>query len=261
MKKKLIALFAACSMITTAAVGLAQTAYAADPGISVVVTDGASANQKVLTYYYNNMAGIMDSYGYFDVDTTATIDSVVLTVSGLDCEADKKDTDDVPYGYFIIGNGGKAITSDDNSFLIVTMTVPEGEEVETTLTMESFRDSDGTNYTFDPIVEKVSATPPEPATVPAAVTAVEKQNTEAINGTGEYETQTADIYGVEITPNDESVSGATVSVGEKTKDITFKTVYSGKGTVVFAVILASESGDPLPTLSADNVTPIVATID
>lgn len=262
MKKKLITLFAACSMITTAGAGLVQTAYAADAAIRVEVADGESENQKVLTYYYENIEGIMDAQFYFDIEEGVTIDAVAITVSGQDNDAgiEFDDVIQLQYAYYILSDGGKKIASEDGSFITATITVPEDKDITAILTIDSFRDSAGTNCDIDPVevvIPKKSA--PTPQKVAAAVTAVEKQP--SVKGTGAYEAQTADIYGVEITPNDESVSGATVSVGEQSKDINFKAVYSGSGTVVFAVILASESGAPLPALSADNVTPIVVAVD
>lgn len=270
MNKKFISLFAACSMITTVVAGLVQTAYADDVGVSVVVSEGSSANEKVLTFKYEGVESLTSIQGYFDlwddddnnlVDDigSVTVDSFVLTV----VDAQYKEADpELRSFYATESRNNRTISSDDHSFATATITVPGDIDIKLEFVVQKFKDGLGVSYSVDPVyvtIPKKSA--PIPAITPAAVTAVEKQNTEAISGTGKYEAQAADIYGVEITPNDESVSGATVSVGGKTKDISFKTVYSGKGTVVFAVILASESGDPLPTLSADNVTPIVATVD
>ena len=266
MKKKLIALFAACSMIVTAAAGLVQTAYAAEPGLKIEVADGATDTQKVLTFYYEGINGFSYFDGVLSFDNNdVVIDSAEVTLSfatgmgdtASEISADKKT---VQLGFSYYDDGG--VSSEDGSFATVTITVPEGEDVTANYACDGYADEAWNMFdatTVSVTIPKKAA--PIPQKVPAAVTAVELQNADPISGTGEYETQTADIYGVEITPNDESVSGATVSVGEKTKDISFKTVYSGKGTVVFAVILASESGDPLPALSADNVTPIVATIE
>jgi len=264
MNKKIVALFAAFSMIATASVGLVQTAYAADASIRVEVADGAAENEKVLTYYYENIDGIMDAQFYLDVVEGVTINGVTITVSGQDndCGVEFDDETQLPYAYYILSNGGKKIASDDGAFLTATITVPGDKDVTVTLTPDAFRDDAGTNYDIAPVevtIPKKSA--PIPQKVDAAVTAVEKQNTEAINGTGQYKSQTADIWGVEITPNDDSVTGATVSIGGQSKDLNFKTVCSGEGTVVFAVILASETGAALPALTEANVTPITAEVE
>lgn len=164
MKKKLIALVAACSMISTIAMGLVQTAYAADPAIRVEVTEGATANQKVLTYYYENISGILDAQGYFDIDDGVTIDDCVLSIGGKyndsgAVEADVE-TGDPAYGYFMISDGGKAVSTADGSFLTVTITVPGDADVAVMLTIDSFRDADGNNCSFAPIettIEKASS--------------------------------------------------------------------------------------------------------
>ena len=261
MKKKLIALFSACSMITTAVAGLVQTAYAdAKPNVRIEVSDGATDTQKVLTFYYEGFEALNNLQGKLTfTGGIVTIDSATITIQSKYTGADK----DSGIFYFAEEADGGA-SSSNGSFAIATITVPGDVDITANFEVQGFEDPEFEEHkqeigTVSVTIPKKSA--PIPAITPAAVTAVEKQNTDAITGTGEYESQTADIYGVEITPNDESVSGATVSVGEKTKDINFKTIYSGEGTVVFAVILASETGAALPALSADNVTPIVVAVD
>ena len=259
MKKRILALFAACSMITTAAAGLVQTAYAAgEPNIRIEVADGDTDTQKVLTFFYDvadGVDGVNTIQGKLSFDNSGvTINSINVTI-------------DTPSSDFIVNNNPSTglisfthaygTSSADGSFAIVNITVPEGaDDITASFALETFEDTEYDEHAGN--IGTVTATIPKkaPAKVPAAVTAVEKQP--QITGTGEYEVQTADIYGVEIKPNDESVSGAKVSVGGQQKDINFKTVCSGSGTVVFAVILASETGAELPELSADNVTPIVA---
>lgn len=257
MKKKLLAMFAACSMITALSAGVVQVAYATDANVRIEVADGDTDTQKILTFYYEGVEAVNALQGTLSfTGGTVTIDSANITIPGV-YPGVNKNTGIIGFSSLTGGD-----SSADGSFATATITVPIDVDITANYEVTAFEDSNYDQYVIGTVsvtIPKKSA--PIPQKVPAAVTAVEKQNTEAINGTGEYEAQTADIYGVEITPNDESVSGATVSVGGKTKDINFKMVCSGTGTVVFAVILASESGDPLPTLSADNVTPIVATIE
>lgn len=255
MKKKLISLIAASSMIATASLGLVQTAYAADPNVRIEVADGADATKKVLTFYYEGadlMNAIQGTLSFNDAEVT--IDSITVTI------ANDSTQNDVGTGiFFFTSNDGTS--SSDGSFATVNITIPENKDITASFELEVWENSDFEDYASDigTVTAVVSQKQSDPTPVAAAVTAVEKQ--ESVSGTEEYKAQTADIYGVEITPNDESVTGAEVAFGEKKGTLDFGTVYSGEGTVVFAVILASESGDALPTLAADNVTPITANVE
>lgn len=257
MKKKLITLLAACSMIATASVGLVQTAYADGITVRMEVSDGATDDQKILTFYYDGADSTYMLEGYLSFDNdNVTIDSSEITIAVPAGNGDKNadtTTGQLMYTTYL----DDPLTSADKSFARATITVPTDVDVTASFRVEVM--SDGEWNMPDPFT--VTATIPKKAAAitPAAVTAVEKQ--ESVSGTEEYKAQTADIYGVEITPNDESVTGAKVAFGEKTGTLNFGTVYSGQGTVVFAVILASESGDALPTLTADNVTTITANVE
>lgn len=251
MKKKLISLIAASSMIATASLGLVQTAYAADAGVSIGVADGSSETQKVLTFYYEGVSAMVALGGTLTL-SDGTIDSVQITIPNDNPQADKN-TGFIGFASF----QDEGTSSADGSFATATITVPTDKDVTVTYTPNAFTDVDWNDYDVAPasvVIQKKAA-----QITPAAVTAVEKQD--SVSGTEEYKAQTADIYGVEITPNDESVTGAEVAFGAKKGTLDFGTVYSGEGTVVFAVILASESGDALPTLAADNVTPITANVE
>ena len=271
MFKKIATLVCAAAMAASAFTGVvANAAVERDEGVNLTAEKIADDKITVNAYAvgYDSIMGFNLNFGV----TGASVKSV-----NADYAAISGGQYNVANASFVatLASTAVAVSLTDNLMLTVTFTFSENISDDVTITIEDessvvkgnnealeyyvddlTNDPEAVTLGFNDVVVKAAQ-----AITPAAVTAVEKQNTEAISGTGKYEAQTADIYGVEITPNDESVSGATVSVGEKTKDINFKMVCSGTGTVVFAVILASESGDPLPTLSADNVTPIVATIE
>lgn len=257
MKKRVLSLLAACAVITTSFVGLIQTAYAEGHAVRIVVSDTDADTQKTVKFYYEGTGadGLIAFGANLTISAGATIDTFALSA----VNPAYKGSSGLGNLWFSDDNGAP---SADGEFATATVTVPTDKDTIVSLEVYQFADSeDWEDYkdevgTVSVTIPKKSA--PIPQKVSAAVTAVEKQNTEAINGTGKFETQTADIYGVEITPNDESVKGARVAFGENSKELNFKTVYSGTGTVVFAVILASESGAELPTLTADNVTPITA---
>ena len=273
MFKKLATLVCAAAMAAGAFTGVvANAAVEREEGVNLTAEKTADDKITVNAYAvgYDSIMGFNLNFGV----TGASVKSV-----NADYAAISGGTYNVASESFVatIASTTGAVSLTDNLMLTITFTFSEDISNDVTITIEDESsvmkgnnvaleyyasdltdDPDAVTLGFNDVVVKAA---PVPQTVPAAVTAVEKQNTDAINGTGEYKAQTADIYGVEITPNDESVSGATITVGEKTKDINFKTVYSGEGTVVFAVILASETGAALPALSADNVTPIVVAVD
>lgn len=262
MKKKLLALFAACSMITTAAAGLVQTAYAADPNVRIEYTDGDTDTQKILNFYYEGVDALTafgGTYSFSSNDVTVDSGSVTLTYN---LGIKEFDTENCYISFSTFDDGGSS--SADGLFATATITVPSDVDVTVELEVDSFTDAEEDDYedeigTVSVVIPKKSA--PIPAITPAAVTAVEKQNTE-ISGTGEFETQTADIYGVQITANDEAVSGAKIYFDDDHQNtITFNTVCSGGGTVEFAVILANVTGVTLPSLSDATITPISATIE
>ena len=276
MFKKLATVVCATAMLLSTMTGIvANAAVSRDEGVNLVA-DKKADNEVTLKVYSVGYDSIRNYGLNFTVDG-AVVSSVTTDFAALDGTKTN-----------IYGNGGNVavtgtsteeVSLTNNLMFTLTLTLTADISKDITISLddectvkkgnkdtleyyaEDYEDDPDSEYVTLGFNDAVVKAAPVPQTVPAAVTAVEKQNTEAISGTGKYEAQAADIYGVEITPNDESVSGATVSVGGKTKDISFKTVYSGEGTVVFAVILASESGDPLPALSADNVTPIVVAVD
>ena len=144
MKKKLIALFAACSMIVTAAAGLVQTAYAAEPGLKIEVADGATDTQKVLTFYYEGINGFSYFDGVLSFDNNdVVIDSAEVTLSfatgmgdtASEISADKKT---VQLGFSYYDDGG--VSSEDGSFATVTITVPEGEDVTANYACDGYAD-------------------------------------------------------------------------------------------------------------------------
>ena len=177
MKKKLIALFAACSMIATASVGLVQTAYADDaPNLSIVVTDGATDNEKVLTFYY-------DCEGTFTFQGTlsfaggdVTIDSVEVPLtypSGMGDKAqeiaDDKKTANIGLAYY----GDDPLTTADKSFAIANVTVPGDVDITANFEVEFFTDENWGYYdgigTITATIPAKASEPETPATVDASV--------------------------------------------------------------------------------------------
>ena len=271
MFKRMATLVCAAAMAVSAFTGVvANAAVERDQGVNLVAAK--SGDDKVKLDVYAVGYSTVANYALKFLVSGATLTGVTADYSALGGDYN---------AVFISGSRFNSVAADtsavtltDNRILTLTLTFSEAISNDITITLTD--DGNGSivgpvenEDTLDYYEEDLESNPDwvtlgfndavvkaAPAKVPAAVTAVDKQP--QITGTGEYEAQTADIYGVEIKPNDESVSGAKVSVGGQQKDINFKTVCSGSGTVVFAVILASETGAELPELSADNVTPIVA---
>lgn len=253
MKKKFIALFAACSMITTAVAGLVQTAYADDDPIRIEVSDGATDTEKVLTFYYGPEDGVNMIEGYLTLNNGATIDSAAITISipaGMGDQVAKTDDGHI----MCLTYADDPLTSADKSFATATITVPGDVDVTASFSFEMFDsvDNDFSDTVNVTIPKKASDPDPEPA----AVTAVEKQN--SVSGEGIYAAQTADVYAVELAVNDQVVSGVTVKYDDEHQaTLNFDTEVTG-GSVVFAVILANVSGvAALPAFDDLTITPIV----
>jgi len=158
MNKKLISLFAACSMVATVSVGLVQTAYAAEPTIRIEVADGETDEQKVLNFYYvtaDGPEGVNSIQGNLTFDNDAvTIDSINVTIPNDNNQINK----DSGLIMFTAYEGTK---SDDGSFATVNVTVPTDVDIKATFTLEVFEDTDYTDYTED--IVAVNATIPKKA--------------------------------------------------------------------------------------------------
>jgi hypothetical protein len=274
MKKKLIALFAACSMITTAVAGLVQTAYADGAPISVVVSDGATDTEKVLTIYYN-CDGIATFEGYLTFDNPgASVKSTNFTMAYSAGMGDRNsavfnragDPHDGQYQIMICtyGEGEEAedpMETADKSIATVTVNVPGDVDVVASLALEVVEERGWSPYAKSTVIATI---PANKSDTPAAVAenGIEKQDT--VNGSYELSDQVADIYAVQYEFNDDAaVKGVTVQFDgyeyQVKQALTFNdgVVVTG-GTVYFAVILSNETGKyaELPELSSANIIPL-----
>jgi hypothetical protein len=250
MKKKLIALFAACSMITTAVAGLVQTAYADGANVRIEVSDGTSDTEKVLTFYYEGVDGVNTIEGTLTfTGGDVTINSGTITIANDMGEV----VPDEGYVGFTSFDGTSSV---DGSFATVTVTVPGDADITVAYALEGFEDIDFETYEDE--IGTVYATIPANSSdpVPAAVSAVQKQD--SVNGEGIYAEQTADVYAVELAANDDVVTGVDVVFDPDHKGtLMFDTEITG-GSVVFAVILANVSGvASLPSLDDATITAIL----
>ena len=160
MKKKLIALFAACSMIATASVGLVQTVYADGVSVRIDVTDGATDEQKVLNFYYEGVNGLASLMANLTFSGGAvTIDSYDITVPIDDGTANKTD------GSIWLSNANDSThgaSSDDGKFATATVTVPTDVDITVSFAVTEFYDGDyWDDYTAE--VGTVTATIPKKA--------------------------------------------------------------------------------------------------
>ena len=167
MKKRILALFAACSMITTAVAGLVQTAYAAgEPNIRIEVADGDTDTQKVLTFFYDvadGVDGVNTIQGKLSFDNSdVAINSINVTI-------------DTPSSDFIVNNNPSTglisfthaygTSSADGSFAIVNITVPEGaDDITASFALETFEDTEYDEHAGN--IGTVTATIPKKAAEP-----------------------------------------------------------------------------------------------
>jgi len=157
MNKKLISLFAACSMVATVSVGLVQTAYAAEPNVRIEVTDGATDTQKVLTFYYEGAEGMNSLQGELSFEGgDVTIDALTVTINAKYKGADK----DSAVLYFAEEEDGGA-SSEDGSFATATITVPGDVDITANFEVQAFENADFEDFTDD--IGTVSVTIPKKA--------------------------------------------------------------------------------------------------
>ena len=162
MKKKLIALFAACSMITAVSAGLIQTAYAADPNVRIEVSDGETDTQKILTFYYEGFDAMNAVQGTLSFEGgEVTIDSAALTIEAHYGAADK----DSGVIYFAEDEDG-GTSSADGSFATATITVPGDVDITVNFEVEAFENSDFDTFedqigTVSVVIPKKAAPEPE----------------------------------------------------------------------------------------------------
>jgi hypothetical protein len=245
-------------MITTAVAGLVQTAYADDDPISIVVSDGATDTEKVLTFYYGPEDGVNMIEGTLTVNNGATISSSAITISIPAGMGDQAATPSS--GYFLcLTYADTPLSSADKSFATATITVPGDVDVTASFSFDMF-DKDDNDFSDTATV----TIPANKSDTPAAVAenGIEKQDT--VNGSYELSDQVADIYAVQYEFNDDAaVKGVTVQFDgyeyQVKQALTFNdgVVVTG-GTVYFAVILSNETGKyaELPELSSANIIPL-----
>lgn len=158
MKKKVLALFAVCSMITTVSAGVVQTAYAADPTVRIDVSDGASDTQKILTFYYEGVDELLDIQGTLTFSGGAvSIDSYTITIDCDNSQANKN----TGVLYFTSDYG---TSSNDGSFATATITVPGDVDITANFAVKDFEDTNWDNYGSD--IGTVSVTIPKKAFEP-----------------------------------------------------------------------------------------------
>jgi hypothetical protein len=161
MKKKLIAIFAACTMITTAFAGM--TAYAAGPdgqNVRIEVSDGATDEQKVLTFYYEGAELMNAIQGTLSFEGgEVTINSINVTIAN---DATQNDTGTGIF--FFTSNDGTS--SADGSFATVNITVPTDADITANFELEVWEDVNFDDYTSDigtvsVVIPKKAAPEPE----------------------------------------------------------------------------------------------------
>jgi hypothetical protein len=254
MKKKLLALFAACSMITTVSAGLVQTAYAADPNVRIEVADGSSDSEKILRLYYEGIEeDVLDMEGKLSFTGGAvTIKNYTRTIG--DSGSVNKTTGKILWA----SDDGVSYT--DGYFATATITIPTDVDITVKFQVQVLEDANYYDYADD--IGTVSTVIPKKASEPEGPSVTVDEQA-ALNGTKEFAAQSAKVYAVQIAANNFTVTGADVSVGGQKKSISFSTEISGSGTAAFAVILANDNTptNDLPEFSADNVTPITKPVD
>lgn len=257
MKKRVLSLLAACAVITTSFVGLVQNVYAEGHNVRITVSDTDTETEKTLKFYYEGTGA--DGLVSFNADLSISEGGTINTFALSAVNPAYKGTSGLGNLWFSDDNGA---ASADGEFATATVTVSTDKDITVSLKVNEFFDSDDwEDYSTEVgTVQVVIPAKSTPSTKAAEVTAVEKQNTEAISGTGQYESQKADIYGVQITAGDKAVTGAEIYFDEEHKsEITFGTVCSANSSVQFAVILAKVSANAvLPTLEKTNVVVVEA---
>ena len=140
MKKKLLALFAACSVITTAAAGLVQTAYATEPGVRIGVADGTTDTQKIITLYYEGVDAMISITGQLTfTGGTVTINKLSVTIPNDSAQADKNNG-----SLYFSSYEDEGTSTDDGAFAQAVVTVPGDVDITA-----SFEIKDFTEYSFE----------------------------------------------------------------------------------------------------------------
>ena len=264
MFKKISTLVCAMAIATSAFTGVvANAAVDRDQGVNLVGTKTADNKITVSVYAVG---------GY----TTVGAVDLHFSVTGAEVDSVSADYAAISGGLYNVANAHLVKTTAssvddvtlnaDGLILTITFTLKENISEDVTITLNDECIVDDLEYYaedletdpsyvtlgFNDVVIKA----PE-ISVPAAVSAIEKKD--SYSGTDMYGNQTADVYGVEIELNDDAVSGAKVYFDDAHQGtVDFGGKFSGSGKAVFAVILVSETGAPLPSLDDATITPIVA---
>ena len=229
MNKKLISLFAACSMVATVSVGLVQTAYAAEPNVRIEVTDGATDTQKVLTFYYEGAEGMNSLQGELSFEGgEVTIDALTVTINAKYTGADK----DSAVLYFAEEEDGGA-SSEDGSFATATITVPGDVDITANFEVQAFENADFEDYTDD--IGTVSVVIPKKAAEEPVVEPVEATGADY---TGTDETVGSLWFGEVTAESATKVKAvATLADGETTADgeVELGGVYTGDVSVYVVI--------------------------